>query len=213
MNRLATAGRTRLPGAPALAVLAAVLLLLASMEPATAFGGAGATDPVGVWPLQPEPPLVRRFEPPSSTWGPGHRGVDLAGGVGQVVHAAMAGTVTFAGSLAGRGVVVVDHGDTRTTYEPVTASVAVGTVVATGDPIGILALAQSHCLPAACLHWGWIRNVDDVYLDPLGLLGLGAPVRLLPLWRADPVARLPASAPAPRLPYAGWRSPVVRWLA
>ena len=45
---------------------------------------------------------------------------------GQPVHTALAGTVTYAGLLAGRGVVVVDHGATRTTYEPVTAAVAVG---------------------------------------------------------------------------------------
>lgn len=40
---------------------------------------------------------------------------------------------------------------------------------------------------AACLHWGWIRNADDVYLDPLLLVDAPRPVRLLPLWRGDPV--------------------------
>ena len=83
-------------------------------------------DPVGVWPLQPEPAVVAYFDPPASPYGAGHRGVDLAGSVGQEVHAALAGTVTYAGRLAGRGVVVVSHGETRTTYEPVTATVNVG---------------------------------------------------------------------------------------
>jgi murein DD-endopeptidase MepM/ murein hydrolase activator NlpD len=143
-------------------------------------------DPVGVWPLQPQPEVVRGFDPPASPYGAGHRGVDLAGTVGQPVLAALPGTITFAGSLAGRGVVVVDHGATRTTYEPVAATVTVGTGVAAGAQIGTLELAGSHCFPRACLHWGWIEG--ETYLDPLRLVGAG-PVRLLPLWRDEPVLR------------------------
>jgi hypothetical protein len=75
-------------------------------------------------------------------------------------------------------VVVVDHGATRTTYEPVAPAVAVGAKVPTGGVLGTLQTAMSHCLPRTCLHWGLLRG--DVYLDPLMLLGLG-PVRLLPL--------------------------------
>ena len=145
---------------------------------------ADGTDPVGVWPLQPDPEVVRGFDPPDVVWGAGHRGVDLLGRPGQPVHAALAGTISFAGQLAGRGVVVVDHGATRTTYEPVTASVSVGDAVARGGVIGSLATAGSHCLPRSCLHWGWKEG--DTYLDPLRLVGAG-PVRLLPLWRDEPV--------------------------
>jgi hypothetical protein len=92
--------------------------------------------------------------------------------------------VSWAGTLAGRGVVVVDHGATRTTYEPVLTSVEIGTTVAAGDRIGRLSLTGSHCLPVACLHWGWLEG--ETYLDPLRLVGAG-PVRLLPLWREEPV--------------------------
>ena len=108
-----------------------------------------------------------------------------SGAVGQPVLAALPGAVTFAGPLAGRGVVVVDHGATRTTYEPVAATVTVGTPVAAGAQVGTLELAGSHCFPRACLHWGWIEG--ETYLDPLRLVGAG-PVRLLPLWRDDPRA-------------------------
>lgn len=145
-------------------------------------GAAVASDrpaPDGVWPLVPNPTVVAGFDPPDTRWGAGHRGVDLAGSPGQVVRSALPGTVTFASVLAGRSVVVVDHGATRTTYEPVVASVAVGEMVDAGQPIGRLELRQSHCLPTACLHWGLIRNVDDVYLDPLSLVGAQR-VRLLP---------------------------------
>lgn len=143
------------------------------------------TDPVGVWPLVPEPAVVGGFDPPSDPWGAGHRGVDLAGAVGQQVRAALPGRVSWVGVLAGRGVAVVDHGATRTTYEPVDATVATGDTVAAGDALGALALAGSHCLPRACLHWGWIEGADT-YLDPLRLVGAG-PVRLLPLWRDAPL--------------------------
>ena len=112
-------------------------------------------DPVGVWPLRPEPDVVRGFDPPDSPYGAGHRGVDLAGGVGQRVHTALAGTVVFAGSIAGRGVVVVGHGATRTTYEPVIASVRLGTTLARGDPIGSLELrGPTASRPPACTGAG-----------------------------------------------------------
>ncbi len=167
-----------------LTVVLGVLLTLAPAGAAVA-PEAPATDPVGTWPLRPEPEVVRSFAPPTSPYGAGHRGVDLAGRPGQPVRSALPGTVAFAGSIAGRGVVVVTHGATRTTYEPVHASVPLGAPVARGDPIGHLELGGSHCFPRACLHWGWIAG--ETYLDPLRLVGV-RPVRLLPLWRHDPVA-------------------------
>jgi Peptidase family M23 len=132
----------------------------------------------GVWPLQPRPGVVQAFSPPSSQWGAGHRGVDLLGHPGQQVHAAARGAVSYAGRLAGRGVVVVDHGLTRTTYEPVSALVNLGAHVEAGAVLGTLEMFPSHCWPRTCLHWGLIRG--DTYLDPLTLVGWGR-VRLLPL--------------------------------
>lgn len=142
----------------------------------------------GVWPLSPRPLVQQRFDPPSVRWGRGHRGVDLAGRTGQPVSAALAGRVTYAGRLAGRGVVVVDHGSTRSTYEPVTASVRVGDSVSAGARIGRLELFGSHCFPRSCLHWGLIEGRDH-YLDPLLLVG-AVPVILLPLTDV-PVSRTP----------------------
>jgi murein DD-endopeptidase MepM/ murein hydrolase activator NlpD len=136
-----------------------------------------------VWPLAPRPDVVSGFDPPASTWGAGHRGVDLLGHAGQSVHSALGGTITFAARLAGRGVVVVDHGGVRTTYEPVSASVVVGQVVTRGAVIGTLQRASSHCFPRSCLHWGLRRG--ETYLDPLTLVGAG-PIRLLPLAGRDP---------------------------
>ncbi|HKR50236.1 MAG TPA: M23 family metallopeptidase, partial [Pseudonocardiaceae bacterium] len=79
------------------------------------------------WPLPGRPAVVREFQAPTSPFGPGHRGVDLAAVAGAPVLAAGAGTVVFAGTVAGRGVVSVDHpGGLRTTYEPVLPTVTAG---------------------------------------------------------------------------------------
>lgn len=147
-------------------------------QQATAPNSRSVATARGVWPISPPHLVVRRFEPPSTPWGAGHRGVDLLGTVGEPVRSALAGTVSFAGVLAGRGVVVVDHGRFRTTYEPVIATVSLGDAVGRGDVIGHLALPRSHCLPRACLHWGLIEA--ETYLDPLMLVG-GGPIRLLPM--------------------------------
>lgn len=184
-----------------LLLLALILpLAMTSAAPLPARAGPRAdarADPVGVWPLRPRPAVVAAFDPPDVVWGAGHRGVDLAGQAGQPVRTALPGQVRFSGRIAGRGVVVVGHGSTRTTYEPVAAAVHVGDPVEAGDVLGRLELAGSHCFPRACLHWGWVRG--ETYLDPLRLVG-GGPVRLLPLWRDSPAGTPgPAGHPGPAI--------------
>ena len=180
------------------------LLLAASFAllppPTAAATGGGEPDPVrdGAWPLWPRPQLVRGFDPPRTAFGSGHRGVDLLGRTGQAVHTSLAGHVTFAARLAGRGVVVVDHGGIRTTYEPVTARVAVGDVVARGAVIGSLQHPASHCLPSSCLHWGLLRG--STYLNPLVLVGAGR-VRLLPLDPARGSGSTSPDGPPAMLPW------------
>lgn len=186
-----------------LALLAAGPAGFSAPAAAVASDTTSETKPVGVWPLVPEPDVVRPFEPPPAPWAAGHRGVDLAGHAGQVVRAALGGTVGFVGSIGGKPVVTVVHGARRTTYEPVAATVVRGQEVSAGETIGRLVVTDSHCFPATCLHWGLIRGED--YLDPLSLVGAG-PVRLLPLWRDEPVtARLTWTAPL-----AQWRRPLGR---
>jgi murein DD-endopeptidase MepM/ murein hydrolase activator NlpD len=139
---------------------------------------------------------VHGFELPAKPWLPGHRGIDLAGTPGQPVLAATAGTITYAGPLAGRGVVTVSTGPRRTTYEPVVPALAVGAAVTPGTLIGHLSAAGSHCRPATCLHWGLVQGKQ--YLNPLTLVP-NRPVRLLPLG-ADPQHQAAAaSAPQPSL--------------
>jgi len=143
------------------------------------------------WPLAPVPTVSRAFQPPSKPYGPGHRGVDLVGAPGQPVLAAGGGTVVYAGPLADRGVVSIDHADgLRTSYEPVAAAVHAGQLVRRGEPVGALEAEHLGCPASACLHWGLRR--DGQYLDPL-MLVRPARVRLLP-WPADP------DSPTPELP-------------
>lgn len=143
----------------------------AAAQPAAPRGDFG-------WPLAGTPVVLRPFDAPDHPYGPGHRGVDLAGQVGEQVLAAGAGVVAFAGMVAGRPVISVDHPNgLRTTYEPATATVTAGQRVDRGEPIGTLEAGHADCLAPACLHWGVRRGAE--YLDPLWLLSPG-PVRLLP---------------------------------
>ncbi len=129
--------------------------------------------------MDPVPRIVGRFDPPTQRWLPGHRGVDLAAATGADVLAADDGVVAFAGVVAGKPVLSIDHADgLRSTYEPVTAIVGTGTSVSRGQVVGTLASADGHCAPAACLHWGARRGKN--YLDPLSLVG-ARPTILLPL--------------------------------
>ena len=143
------------------------------------------------------PRWSRGFDPPDPPWGAGHRGVDLAGRVGQPVRAALAGR-SLRRRLAGRGVVVVDHGATRTTYEPVAAPVRGRRRGAPpGRSIGALALVGSHCFPARVPALGVACAGDDL---PRPAAPRGRrPVRLLPLQRRDP-SRARAAGHCLRLP-------------
>jgi murein DD-endopeptidase MepM/ murein hydrolase activator NlpD len=111
--------------------------------------------------------------------------VDLAGVAGQRVYAAGPASVVFAGQLAGRPVVSLQHpGGLRTSYEPVRATVRAGQRVDGATVIGELVSGHPGCPAAACLHWGamWGAAARADYVDPLGLLAV-TPIRLKPLER------------------------------
>ncbi|MFF4638851.1 murein hydrolase activator EnvC family protein [Streptomyces olivaceus] len=165
--------------------------------------GAGAGGPsewavARNWPVGTRPAVLRGWDPPATPYGPGHRGVDLAAADGAPVRAVAAGRVSFAGRVAGRGVVSVELTGTgepplRTTYEPVRATVHKGDRVAAGQVLGTAEAAGSHC--TACLHWGLLRG--ETYLDPLTLLPPwllnSGPSRLLPVLGVP----LPGERPTP----------------
>jgi murein DD-endopeptidase MepM/ murein hydrolase activator NlpD len=162
---------------PLFSLLILVLVLSPGARMAAAVSAGSTTG--FVLPVPPPPVILTPYDPPASKYGTGHRGVDLAAAEGSAVVAAGPGSVLFAGQLAGRGVISIEHtGGLRTTYEPVTATVNRGAQVVAGQQIGLLQPGHAGCAPAVCLHWG-ARLADQVYLDPLSLLSVWK-VRLLP---------------------------------
>lgn len=130
-------------------------------------------------PLPPPHHVVRPFHAPTTPYGPGHRGVDLAATPGTPVLAAGDGVVMFAGRVVDREVIAIDHdAGLRTAYEPVVPSVAAGARVRRGEQIGVLAPGHPGCPAEACLHWSLRR--DGRYLEPLWLIRPPR-VRLLPM--------------------------------
>ena len=118
-------------------------------------------------------PVIDPFRAPTSPYGPGNRGIDYATVPGTVVRAVAAGTVTFAGAVAGSRYVTVEHADgLRSSYgDLASVSVVEGQSVAAGAEVG---------RAGATLHLG-IRRGDE-YLDPEPLFAAAPPeVRLIPV--------------------------------
>jgi murein DD-endopeptidase MepM/ murein hydrolase activator NlpD len=168
-----------------LAALASVALVLsaspAAASPPVPIGvvpasvGTPATDaiPSWSWPLA-APRVVAPYVQPPHPYAAGHRGVDLRGGSG-VVTAPADGVVAFAGTVVDRGVLTIDHGSGWvSSFEPVTTSLQVGTVVTRGQEVALLATG-GHAAPGT-LHLG-ARHEGD-YVNPLLLLG-GVPRAVL----------------------------------
>ena len=174
---------SRLIAAAAARALCAHLL---AAVPASAGGAAGSPGAVAApsaapaadrraphsaytWPTGGPAAVLEGFDPPAVVWGSGHRGVDLALTAGSPVLAAGDGTVVFAGMVAGRPVVSIDHADgIRTTYEPVEAVVSAGEAVGRGQVIGTL-VAGHRSDGVDALHWG-ARTGPKTYINPLRLL-------------------------------------------
>jgi hypothetical protein len=161
--------RPRVAGRRTLALLVAALVALGTGPSGSASARAAGT-------VRYELPIaaqvLRPFEAPDHAYGPGHRGVDLAATSGTTVHAAAAGEVVFAGTVAGATWVTVAHADgIRTSYGHLARlAVRAGQGVALGAPLGTATGDHGDALrPEAGLHWSARRG--DTYLDPLSLLG------------------------------------------
>ena len=123
------------------------------------------------WPVG-QPAVIADFDPPDRPWLSGHRGVDLQASDGDELYAPADGIISFAGSVGGKSVVSVNHGDLVSTFEPAHTEGVAGTAVRRGDVIGEVGGASDHC-DGRCLHWG-VRRVRlqnegtaTTYLDPL----------------------------------------------
>jgi len=141
---------------------ACVVVALASF--AFPLSPAGAATSGWVRPVQGA--VVRPFTAPSSRFGPGHRGADLAAPAGTRVVAAGDGVVAFAGSVAGTLHVVVTHaGGLRTGYSFLArVDVRAGQGVHAGQELGTSG-GQGPDHPVGVLHLSLRRG--ETYLDPM----------------------------------------------
>ncbi len=119
--------------------------------------------------------VARPFIAPAHDYAPGHRGIDLDLLGASEVRAPAAGIVAFAGSVAGRGILTIDHGGGLvTTLEPVLSDLRPGTTVDRGDAVATLDLG-GHAA-AGVLHFG--VRLHGEYINPMLLLG-GVPRAVL----------------------------------
>jgi len=157
--------------------------------PTPPIGWAAPPDAVVRYELPGSGVVVRRFEPPASLFGAGHRGIDLRMAPGGEVTSAADGTIHHAGAVAGIVWVSVLHADgILTSYGPLAeVTVRRGQAVRRGQQLGSLAAGgHGHAGGDAGLHLGARRGV--VYLDPLSLLDPGIPRPSLVgagSWRGD----------------------------
>jgi murein DD-endopeptidase MepM/ murein hydrolase activator NlpD len=135
------------------------------------------------WTRPVDGPVVKPFEQPLTPYGPGHRGVHFAVQPGTPVRAVAAGTVAFAGEVAGAMHVVVQHANGwRTSYSFLaTRTVSRGDHVEAGTIVGTTGgRAPGH--NGAVLHFG--VRIGDVYVDPMRLFvspGAAGRVHLAPV--------------------------------
>src|SRR5688572_29932357 len=93
----------------------ATLLTLNTVAPPSAAAVELAVPGVAVRPV--DGGVVQAFRAPATRYGAGHRGVDLRARPGTPVRAALGGTVTSAGMVAGTPWVTLNHGGgLSTTY-------------------------------------------------------------------------------------------------
>jgi murein DD-endopeptidase MepM/ murein hydrolase activator NlpD len=120
-----------------------------------------------VWPVAGAL-VLQEYVPPAHAYAPGHRGIDLVVPDGAGVRAPADGVIAFAGMVAGRPVVTIDHGGGLvTTLEPVVSSHRVGDTVDRADAIG--SLQTGGHVPPGAVHFG-VRQSGE-YVNPRLLLG------------------------------------------
>jgi murein DD-endopeptidase MepM/ murein hydrolase activator NlpD len=140
----------------------------------------------GIWTWPVVGPIVRGFDPPNSPYGSGHRGIDIGVPVGTPVLAPAAGVVTFAGNVAGRLFVTIDHGGGLLSTSSFLSAVLVrkGDAVAQGEAVALSGTGHAGDI-APDVHVG-IR-LAGAYVDPLDYLG---PMDVTDLIRLAPVLSL-----------------------
>lgn len=173
-------------------------LAIAVAPPPRAAGSSASLSGLDwTWPAEPVR-IVAPFVQPAHAYGSGHRGIDLE--VSDAVRAPADGIVAFAGPVAGRGVLTIDHGGGLvTTLEPVQTSLPPGAPVRRGEAVANV--ARGGHAPDGSVHVGVRWNGE--YVNPMLLLAEIPRAVLLPCCAGQPTAlRAPASFTVATPPFA-----------
>jgi len=155
----------------------AVLVVTSVLQPSV-----GITAP-SCWKAPVDAPVDDPFRRPACRWCPGNRGIEYDTVQGVPVFAVATGRVTFAGSVAGTGYVVIRHADgLRATYANLAVgSLRAGDVVTRGSRVGV---------SSGRFHFGLRQG--SRYIDPAPMIGrLVYAARLIPTDGTAPVAARP----------------------
>ena len=183
-GRMRSGDGRRRAGAAALAVGLLVGVTTSSLPGRAAADAVAAEDrPAATarwgWPVDPPHTVTRPFQAPTTEYGPGHRGIDIAVAPGAEVRAPADGIVSFAGVVVDRPLVSIRHADGLvSSVEPVVPLVAAGDAVVAGQVVGTLAAEPRH-EPDGGLHLG--ARLHGEYVDPALLLAALRHAVLLPL--------------------------------
>src|SRR4051794_4437830 len=126
------------------------------------------------WPV--DGPVLQAFSfDPAHPYAAGeHRGIDISASTGQVVLAPAAGTVTFSGTVPGSGralTITTPDGFAVTLTHLGSVSVAAGTAVDEGTPVGVVGPSGDPEVAGPYLHLG-VRVAAEAQgdRDPLSFL-------------------------------------------
>lgn len=152
-----------------------LLVLLLGSAPAA---GQSGIEPQAVFyaaPMQTD--VADPFRPPAHTGAPGNRGLEYANSDNRVVSAAASGYVAFAGPVAGRKTISIDHADgVRTTYTGLLDIwVVQGMMV---NQYSGIAMASTG------FHFG--ARLGEHYLDPQVLIDASDPSAARPILLPPP---------------------------
>lgn len=122
----------------------------------------------GCWTLPVSGVVVDGFRAPACRWCAGNRGLEFSTPVGSPVRAAVAGSVSFSGSVAGRDHVVVAFAQSgfserwRVTYAGARSDLVIGDRVEAGQVVAVT---------TGRFHLG--LRVGERYVDPTRMLLTG----------------------------------------
>jgi len=135
-----------------------VVGLLVAMLPSSQVSGQ---EPLARQVVLYAPPMLTEvidpFRPPAHIGGPGNRGLEYGNSDNQIVSAAAAGYVVFAGPVAGRKAITIQHDDgVRTTY----------TGLLEVFVISGMTVRQHSAIAVASTGFHFGARIRDHYLDP-----------------------------------------------